>query len=187
MSILQSGDQIHLHFGSPGYLYATVLIIEDEENNVQVEVTGQNGDSWREGWNLSHVMGGLLNGDYKVVRLEEGMKIFKYEVAPNIEMALDAKILSVGMQDGRMFLWAAVYPNARKVIRKIRVAPTGWGGIEEGVIDKPFLGTVIIEDKGLVRPWSGNYLTTASNHDRIAHREAMRMPTMPAALYERRK
>jgi hypothetical protein len=62
--------------------------------------------------------------------------IYKYRLDANdgqIDIHDDAKILAVGMQDGYLHLWAAVYTSKRRVTRKFKVFGTGWeipGGAE---------------------------------------------------------
>lgn len=57
------------------------------------------------------------------------MKIWKYPLVEGdeqiIEMPLDAKILTVQMQDDVPCLWVAVIPTNAMVKRKIRIVGTG--------------------------------------------------------------
>lgn len=72
------------------------------------------------------------------------MKIFKYplEIMDNeIAMPTDSKILSVGKQNGRLFLWAMVNEQSTTGIRKITVVGTGWE-LNSSMARRPFLGTV---------------------------------------------
>lgn len=69
--------------------------------------------------------------------------IWKYPVKSRAEMVIerDAKILSVGVQDGEIYLWALVDPEAEYAVREIVVYGTG-----DDVPDDPgtFLGTVMM-------------------------------------------
>lgn len=57
-------------------------------------------------------------------------KIFKYPIVGNarnneIEMPAGAEILSVGQQNGDLYLWAIVNPQKDLVVRSIAVVLTG--------------------------------------------------------------
>lgn len=72
------------------------------------------------------------------------MKIFKYPLDVNdneIAMPIDSHILSVGEQDGRLFMWAMVNEESTAGIRKITVVGTGWE-LKNSMARRPFLGTV---------------------------------------------
>ena len=55
--------------------------------------------------------------------------IWKYEIPltdkPVIQMPKDARMLSVGEQRGKLFVWAAVDPEADSVPHQFRIAGTG--------------------------------------------------------------
>lgn len=61
------------------------------------------------------------------------MKVFKYEIpvacgkdeGADLMLPRGAEVLRVGAQDGALFLWALVEPDAPATPRRIRVAMTG--------------------------------------------------------------
>lgn len=72
------------------------------------------------------------------------MKIFKYplEIMDNdIAMPIDSKILSVGEQNGKLFMWAMVNDQSPTGIRRITVVGTGWE-LKNSMARRSFLGTV---------------------------------------------
>ena len=62
-----------------------------------------------------------------------------------VPMPQDAKILCVHEQGNRPMLWAAVDPEAKKILRKILIQGTGDGSIEK--IAEKYIGSVFL-DKG---------------------------------------
>lgn len=79
-------------------------------------------------------------------------RIWKYEIPtadePVISMPQGAKLLSVGEQGRKLFVWAAVDPNADLRNRRLRVAGTGHP-LGHPLEDMPFVGTVQVAN-GLV-------------------------------------
>ncbi len=63
-------------------------------------------------------------------------------------MPAGAKILAVGAQDGRPYLWALVNPEAPFVTRDLLVLGTGHDA--ENAVWRPFLGTIHGVEGGLV-------------------------------------
>lgn len=86
------------------------------------------------------------------------MRIFKYPLMPppatdspysDVEMPEGARVLSVGVQgDDAMVVWALVDPEAKKVVRRFAVYPTGLSEVSEHPVN--FVGTVMFERGRLV-------------------------------------
>jgi hypothetical protein len=81
------------------------------------------------------------------------MRVFKYLIPvddePTVRLPLGARILSVGQQNGVMFLWALVNPGEQRTERRtLRVAGTGH---EIADVDElQFIGTVHMHGGALV-------------------------------------
>lgn len=71
------------------------------------------------------------------------MTIWKYQLnivsLQNINLAADAKILSVDIQNNTLCLWALTNPNAPTTYRTIEIVGTG---MEVSPYQKRFIGTV---------------------------------------------
>lgn len=83
------------------------------------------------------------------------MRIFKYQIVPepgataaDVEMPHGARLLSVGAQGDDMVVWAIVDPQAKAVVRRFAVYPTGL--TEVPAHPGRFLGTVMFEGGRLV-------------------------------------
>jgi len=75
------------------------------------------------------------------------MKIYKYPIRPNIktyELPKNARILSVGVQNGEIMIWVLVDPDAERENRIIEIFPTGFVDIDNAT--RNFIGTVFIGD-----------------------------------------
>jgi hypothetical protein len=81
------------------------------------------------------------------------MRVFKYEIPiedePTVRLPRGAGILSVGQQNGGLFLWALVDPSVTETERRVfRIAGTGHEIAEaEGL---SFIGTVFMCGSALV-------------------------------------
>ena len=73
------------------------------------------------------------------------MRIYKYEAGcdQRVSMPKDAEILSVGVQQDDIMIWARVNPDAPMVDRKIIILGTGHE-ISEKNASLPFIGTVFM-------------------------------------------
>lgn len=77
--------------------------------------------------------------------------IYKYEVTtePDMQLPVGAKILTVGTQDLRVYLWAIVNPQANTETRRISYIGTGHTFSEENRRPE-YIGTVHLPEVGLV-------------------------------------
>lgn len=79
------------------------------------------------------------------------MIIWKFVISRSetIDIPTTHKILSVGIQEGRLVVWALVDPMTPKKPKKLSVIGTGWVGTPmDEITDKRFVGTV--QDGSLV-------------------------------------
>ena len=80
--------------------------------------------------------------------------VYKYQIQPieiqEINLPIQSKILSVGTQDGELYLWAEINLENHTIEepRKIRVSGTGWT-LEDGECRK-FIGTAHMPEQKLV-------------------------------------
>lgn len=82
------------------------------------------------------------------------IKVFKYKLRPVavlfVEMPVSAQILSVGVQDDEIVLWALL-PNSDSPTRPRSISVVGTGWVIPNHIDlRTFIGTVQIPSNGLV-------------------------------------
>lgn len=74
-------------------------------------------------------------------------QIWKYDLVVGsnfIRMPVGADILSAGIQDNRVTIWAQVDPEAERYLRSVRVFGTGWE-LPPAANDN-FVGTVVVQD-----------------------------------------
>jgi len=78
-------------------------------------------------------------------------RIFKYKIERSnyeLQLPIDAEILSAGVQGGDVVVWALVEEHAETEKRTLRVVETGgeapYGGMPYGQIDIEFINTVFM-------------------------------------------